>query len=209
MTVRKIQLVRHGATRLNNNDISVDRIRGWKDIPLSEDGRKEAKRLGEKMQEEPPDFIVSSDLERTLETAAIISSKTKAPLKIVTKDFRPWNVGDYAGKLSKDVAPILADYAENHPTKAIPGGESFNAFRKRFFGGLAEVLDNKEGVPAIVTHHRGERLLHAWLKAGCPPDDSLDIREFNKKGEHTGAVMHLDLPIQKVKAAARALGAKG
>jgi hypothetical protein len=36
---RHIIISRHGATPLNNDDVSVDRIRSWKDIALSPDSR--------------------------------------------------------------------------------------------------------------------------------------------------------------------------
>ena len=37
-SIRKIYVIRHGATALNsqNGDGSVDKIRGWSDVPLSD-----------------------------------------------------------------------------------------------------------------------------------------------------------------------------
>jgi len=206
---KEIQLVRHGATKLNNDDVSVDRIRGWKDIPLSRDGAQEAERLGWKMaNSKTPNFIVSSDLERAQETAWIISRMSGVPIKEITIDFRPWDVGSWSGKLSKDAIPVLADYAEHRPDEKIDGGESFNQFRARFFGGVAAIIERDEGVPAVVTHHRGERLIKAWISAGCPYNGDIDIKEFNKRGEPTGEIQFLEVPINKLREAATTL-AKG
>lgn len=193
---RTIMLIRHGATRMNNDDVSVDRIRGWKDIPLSKDGEEEAHRLGEKIKKDPPDVIVSSDLKRAADTAGIISDLTGVPVEEYTKNFRPWNVGEYAGSVTKDTIPILAKYATDKPSENLPGGESFDDFASRFLGGVAKVLDKYDGVVAIVTHHRGERLMKAWIKKGCPPDGEIDKAEFCKKGEHTGSVSHLKVPME-------------
>ncbi len=191
---RTIMLIRHGATKLNNDDVSVDRIRGWKDIPLSKEGEEEAIRLGKEIKKDKPSVIISSDLKRAADTAAIISDMNDIPMK-ETKDFRPWDVGDYAGTVSKDTVPILVDYATNKPKEDLPGGESFDDFAGRFFGGLAKVLDQYDGKVAIVTHHRGERLMKAWIKNGSPADGEIDKAEFCKKGEPTGAVMNLKIPV--------------
>lgn len=198
--VRPILLIRHGATKLNNDDVSVDRIRGWKDVPLSADGREEAKRLGHKLANsgDLPDVIVSSDLCRAEETAKIISQITGVPVAENNRSFRPWNVGKYAGQLSKDAIPILADYAEHQPATKLPDGESFNDFRVRFFNGLRDALRTYPGKLAIVTHHRDERLMNAWRVDGFQPSGEIAIKEFNKKGEHTGAVTEIDVPVERI-----------
>lgn len=200
--MRTIQVIRHGATKLNNDDVSVDRIRGWKDIPLSEDGREEAKRLGEKIAKgkDKPDGIVSSDLKRAQETAKIISDISGTPILDVTQHFRPWNVGDYSGQVTSKAIPVLAEYAKEKPDQPIPGGEAFNDFRNRFMDGLHSTLAQYPGKIAIVTHHRGERLLNAWRKAGFPESGDIDVNEFNKKGEHTGAVNDMQVPMRNGKA---------
>ena len=194
---RKIILIRHGATKLNSNDVSVDRIRGWLDIPLSASGKEQAHSLAEKLKSDPPDVIVTSDLKRASETAKIISKAAGVPVSAELKELRPWNVGDLQGKLSKDVIPVLADYAVNKPTKKVPGGESFDDFRQRVFTGMDKVLDKYKGVVAIVTHHRVERLIKGWLAAGAKPDGKIDLPTFNKKGAHTGGAERLTYPEDK------------
>ena len=209
--MRDIHFIRHGATEYNNDDVSVDRMRGWKDIPLSKDGREEAHKLGENLKggEAQPDSLHTSDLHRAAETANIISQITGTPVAEVSEAFRPWNVGDLAGKSSKEGIPILAEYSQNKPDEPVPGGESFNDFMSRFFGGLHSTLENSKGAPGIVAHHRNERALHSWAKAGHPADGSIDMSEFNKKGEHTGAITKLSIPMDRLRAAAQARNGKG
>jgi broad specificity phosphatase PhoE len=203
--LKTIRVIRHGATHLNDNDTSVDRVRGWKDVPLSEEGRKEATKLAEKMAKDCPDHIVCSDLKRAHDTAKLIASACSMKIDDVSKAFRPWNVGDYAGKTSKEAVPVLCRYAIEKPDEQIPGGEAFNSFRSRFFKGLADAVEKyPDGLLAVVTHHRGERLLTAWQSAGFPEDGTIDGKEFSKKGEGTAGYEDLEIPVDKLRAAANA-----
>lgn len=204
--MRDVQVIRHGATDMNNDDVSVDRLRGWTDVPLSQGGLEEADKVGLQAKETPPNNIFTSDLNRAHETAKIISNHTGVPINNVMPELRPWNVGDLAGMKSSEGIPILADLAENHPNTPAPGkGESFNQFKSRFFDGLEHILDNTVGKPALVIHHRGERLLEAWKAAGYPANGDIDIKTFNQKGEPTGKLNDIQLPPDRVKAAAQAL----
>ena len=191
---RPIIFIRHGATKLNSDDVSIDRIRGWKDIPLSPEGEDEAHKLAHSLRHNPPSVIVTSDLKRAADTAGIISTVLGVPVEWKTEKFRPWNVGDYTGVVSSKAIPTLADYAKNKPDQKIPGGENFDDFRKRFFSGLDEALDRFSGVVAIVSHHRDERLLKAWIAGGFKTDGSIDISTFNQKGEHTGSAERINIP---------------
>lgn len=202
---RTIELIRHGATALNNDDVSVDRIRGWKDIPLSEDGRKEAYRIAEKMAHKKPDVIVTSDLKRAHDTAEIIAKELGMKITLSTQAFRPWNVGTWSGAITSKAIPVLCEYAERKPDKPLPEGESFNSFRLRFLTGLSDVLDRYPGRIVLVTHHRGERLLKAWIAGGVSPDGYVVIKEFTKKGEHTGSIDDMVIPQDKLANAVKAL----
>lgn len=200
---RVIDLGRHGATHLNNNDTSVDRIRGWKDIPLSEQGVQEAHKLGAQLKSRPPDFIMSSDMRRASETAKIVSDYTGAPVVLVSKAFRPWNAGELAGKQSKIAVPIMADYADNKPDEPLPGGESYHQFLARFFCGMHSALvAHPRGLPLIMAHHRNERSLHAWKALGFPVSGEIDKKVFGEKGEGTAGVMRFEIPLDRLRAAA-------
>ncbi len=189
---RKLQLIRHGATKLNNDDISVDRIRGWKDIPLSPDGRREAERLGRTIK--APDVLLTSDLSRALETAEIIAKHTGVKLEKPSKEFRPWDVGKFAGMKSSEAIGELAHYACEIPHQPVPGGESFNSFRQRLFAGLSRAFGEHSGVVGVVTHHRVERLLKAWQAAGFPGDGSIRKAVFDKKGDPTASSEIIEIP---------------
>jgi broad specificity phosphatase PhoE len=194
-----IQLIRHGATALNHGDRSVDRIRGWKDIPLSKEGKQEAYDIAEKLEGDIPDILATSDLKRASDTADIISDDIGVPVSVRSESFRPWNVGDYAGQVTEKVLPILSKLACDEPDKKCPGGESFNDFKGRFFEGLYTLIEMHPGKDiAVVAHHRNERLLAAWEAEGYPEDGTIDKRVFTSKGNDTAAVCEFNVPLRKL-----------
>lgn len=177
----KILLARHGSTALNEEG---DKIRGWWNVPLSELGHKEVKELGERLKKEKLDFIVASDLGRTMETAQAVSRETGAPILISTLAFRPWNVGTYTGQKSGEVIKELNElYVVGDPDKPVPEGESFNQFKKRVLDGFKEVrkMDTGNNI-LIVAHHRNDVLEKAWEAMGYPEDYSIDLKIFMSKG---------------------------
>ena len=187
-----IYILRHGATKLNNQtDMSEDRIRGWTDVPLAEEGRKEAQAAALKLKAKGVDAIVTSDLSRAQETAAIIG-KALGVKPAVSRGLRPWNLGTFAGTSTKEALPKIAEYAQKRPDESVPEGESFNQFKERAFGGLADAIEANQGkVLVIVTHHRNERLYEAWEKAGRPEDLSIDLPTFLEKGDPPGGIKEL------------------
>jgi broad specificity phosphatase PhoE len=152
-------------------------IRGWKDVPLDDEGHAQAAVIGRKLKGKV-DVIYSSDLKRARQTADDIGRTNKIPVK-ATKGLRPWHVGDYTGKDSGMVSKILEKAAIKTPDKPLDGGESFNTFKDRFLGTVIEIAKKEKGKRvALVTHHRGERVFAAWEKKGMPVDKSIDMDTF-------------------------------
>ncbi|KAA9006254.1 histidine phosphatase family protein [Paenibacillus spiritus] len=73
-----IGLIRHGLTDWN----AVGRIQGQSDIPLNDEGRRQAQLLADRLQEEPYrwDACITSPLSRAEETGRIIAGKLGIPL---------------------------------------------------------------------------------------------------------------------------------
>jgi len=74
----RIGLIRHGLTDWN----ALGRIQGHSDIPLNEEGRRQAARLAERLAVEHIhwDHMISSSLQRAHETARIIAERLNIPL---------------------------------------------------------------------------------------------------------------------------------
>lgn len=184
---REIYIIRHGATALNSEGGGVDRIRGWRNIPLSDVGREQVKKLAQDLKKSGIGFIVASDLERARETAEAVERSTDAYL-VLSRLFRPWDLGEYTGQESQSVHPQMAKYAYEKPYRPIPGGESFDFFKYRVFQGLREFCAQyPDRIMAIVTHHRVERLIHAWIAKGSPANLAVDLNEMFKRGESTAS----------------------
>src|SRR5258706_18961 len=190
----RLYIVRHGETKLNNDtDTSQDRIRGWTDVPLTDKGRQEAKVAGEKLKKHNIEVICCSPLSRAHETAKIIGKILN--IKPVTIDgLKPWNLGELTGTSTKEALPKIAEYVRKKADKKVPEGESFNDFSNRTFEGFKEAIEKADGKTlCVVTHHRDERLIRAWVKAGCPADHHIDLDFFLQKGDPPGGVVALKI----------------
>jgi broad specificity phosphatase PhoE len=187
----KLILVRHGKTVLNSLD-GAERLRGWMDVPLDEQGLREAEETARRLAQYPVAHIYSSDLYRARQTANAIGKATLAPI-LHTSGLRPWNVGTLAGQRVKDILPILQQL-ELDPSLPAPEGESFLQFCDRYSRKLEELLDiaNRSNACIVaVTHVRNllaaPTLLHGGDKghipvSGGPKTGSLVWVEKNGKG---------------------------
>lgn len=186
-------LVRHGKTVLNSID-NEERLRGWMDIPLDEQGLREAEETAARLSQYQVDHIYSSDLYRARQTADAVVRATMAPI-VHTPDLRPWNLGTLAGQRVKDILPILKSL-ELDPSLPAPGGESFLEFCDRYSRKLKELLaiaSRSAHCIVAVTHVRNllaaPALLHGGDRShipvcGGPKTGALVWVEKNGKGWH-------------------------
>lgn len=185
-------LLRHGATESNSKD--DEKIRGWSNEGLSEEGRVHARQAAEVLKKDPPDVIFASDLQRSRETAEEISKALGGVPEIrAIPDLRTWNVGHYQGKRVKDVAPDLTRLQERY-NMPVPGGETYENFYKRWhrtFHQLKDVSDNS----LFVLHGRQLWSLPSILTngklpipySGPPnPGDILTLDDKNLRYHHRG-----------------------
>jgi broad specificity phosphatase PhoE len=150
----KLILVRHGKTVLNALD-DTERLRGWMDIPLDEQGLREAQETAQRVAQHAVQQIYCSDLYRAKQTAEAVVRATQAPI-IYTSDLRPWNLGTLTGQRVADILPTLLQLEVDLDMPA-PGGESFLAFYTRYSNKLMELLElaaNSATCIVAVTHHR-------------------------------------------------------
>ena len=154
MNPTRIYLVRHGATQLT----AEDRFSGAVGVELSDDGRWQAARLGERMQREGVVAVYSSPLSRAAETAQIISGRCGlAPVAV--DGLREISHGRWEGLTRREVEERFpdeyAEWEEDPFTFAPVGAES----------GVAVLARALPAVREIVTKHRGERVLVVSHKA--------------------------------------------
>ena len=152
-------LIRHGSTKLNGSP-AEDKIRGWVDIPLSDEWIQEIMELAKKLP--PLDFLIASDLIRTKQTAMVLHFLTGVPIKWTTRWLRPWNLWIFQWQHSKLVHPQIEKYVVDTPDKDVPKWESFNDFKQRLVDTVRQIASKRPDARIwLVTHHRDERLLKA------------------------------------------------
>lgn len=154
MDVTRIYLVRHGATQLT----AEDRFSGSVGVELSEEGRWQAERLGERLAREGVKAIYCSPLSRTMHTARIIGGPCKLePLPM--DGLREISHGRWEGLTRREVEERFGgEYAawnEDPFTFAPEGGET----------GVAVLARALPVIRTIVTRHEGERVLVVSHKA--------------------------------------------
>ena len=191
-STRPIDLIRHGSTHLNSEK-GGDRIRSWLDVPLDDRGIKEAEEAGRNLAllGTKPRVLFTSDLQRAVQTAHIISQATNIPLvSQPVHGLRPWNLGHFQGMESATIAPQIKMFL-NNPGQRIPGGESFNEFSTRFISTLKGLMTKTQFRMGIISHHRNERLLASMEKADWK---GFDKTEFAKKGSPPGVIITFEIP---------------
>jgi broad specificity phosphatase PhoE len=162
----KLILVRHGKTVLNSHD-DAERLRGWMDVPLDEQGLREAEETAQRLAEYAVTQVYSSDLSRARKTAEAVERATGAAVTH-TSNLRPWNVGTLAGQRVKDILPIL-EQLEHDPSMPAPGGESFLSFCERYsrqLEALLEIAAHSADHIIAVTHVRNLLAAPALLNGG-------------------------------------------
>ncbi|MDO5036712.1 MAG: histidine phosphatase family protein [Tissierellia bacterium] len=146
-----IYLIRHGQTTWNREE----RLQGWKDSPLTDQGKKEAQALARDFSSLPLDQIFSSDLGRALETAKYFLRGRDLELK-VRPELRELALGPWEGKLFEEVkreAPqALATYF-NHPDRHhMEGVEDYHDLMDRI-GSFMEEVRQLEAQRILVVAH--------------------------------------------------------
>ncbi|HEX9234934.1 MAG TPA: histidine phosphatase family protein [Actinomycetota bacterium] len=117
--------------------------------PLSRRGRKEARRLGEQLRDEPIDLCVTTRFMRTRETADIALEGRAIP-RLVVPELDDVKVGDFEGKNVEEMRRWQRDHG---PTAAPPGGgESRVDALSRYIDGYRKVLAREEPAVLVVAH---------------------------------------------------------
>jgi broad specificity phosphatase PhoE len=137
------------------------------DLPLNQDGLKQGIGTGKQLANLPITLIVTSNLDRARQTAAMIHKLNPAmPTIMPVSSLRPWNLGELTGMRVREITGRLRHYMR-HPDVAVPGGESYGQFFSRWKGGLERLMELAErAVPGQivgVTHSRNMGALDAAL----------------------------------------------
>jgi len=151
-----LYLVRHGETDWNRQH----RIQGLTDIPLNDTGREQARRAGRLLASRDWHAVVSSPLQRALETATIIADELGLPAPTTDDQLVERNYGEAEGL---DFDELNRRFPEDAP---VPGRERRSAVRKRAMAALLRIAAAHPDESVLVVAHGG--LIRAVLRAVDP-----------------------------------------
>src|SRR5919107_1613062 len=157
MNATRLYLARHGATQLT----AEHRFSGAIGVELSDEGRRQAARLGVRLADEGLVAVYSSPLSRAAETARLVADACGL-VPVLRDGLREISHGRWEGLTRREVESRFGDeyaaWEEDPFTFAPVGGES----------GVAVVARALPVVREIVTSHIGERVLVVSHKATIP-----------------------------------------
>jgi len=163
-----IYLVRHGQTDWNVEH----RTQGHLDIPLNETGRNEAEMCKKQLSHIKIDKIISSDLSRAKETAAIINENFMLSITYDSR-IRELNFGDLQGVLAKDISEKHW-YLLNHEPHKIHAEPLVDVYKrmKSFF----DEIDMDKNV--LVVGHGGTVRMAMYLSHNLPSFNQEDFERI-------------------------------
>ncbi|MDF2726201.1 MAG: histidine phosphatase family protein [Paenibacillus sp.] len=140
-----IGFIRHGTTDWNVSG----RLQGQNDIPLNDAGRYQAKALGEWLQSEQWDAVISSDLQRAKETADIIASTARFGQVRVEQRLRERTHGRLDGTTLEERVALWGD----HWKTLDHGVESDTQLFQRGSSCIDEICEQYAGQKVLVVSH--------------------------------------------------------
>ena len=162
MQRQQVYLIRHGETEWSLSG----RHTGITDIPLTENGRRAAKRLETALTKETFTAVLTSPLERARKTSELAGFGGRAEIEF---DLMEWNYGEYEGLTSKQIREKVPGWILFRD--GCPGGESPEQIGARVDRVIARVRA-VDGRVALFAHGHIFRVFAArWLGlpvlAGC------------------------------------------
>lgn len=158
-----IYLVRHGQTVW----IEEGKFCGSSDIPLSEEGMKQAQKLAERLKDVSISAIYSSPLKRTKQTAQAIASFHQITISF-EPNLREFDYGDWEGMRVEEAMekfPELERLRRKEPMKFVaPNGESKKVFAERVITAIQKIASRHLGETlCVVAHQTVNRFIICWV----------------------------------------------
>lgn len=175
-------IFRHGQSTYN----VAGRTQGQtNDSVLTEQGKEQAVKVGEKLKDKGIDIIVTSPLKRAMQTAELANQALNVPVE-TDKHFIEVNVGVVEGLHYTEVRDKFPDIFEKmhipgteFENVCYPDGETRKQVRERVFAGLEKWI-RKTNYKAIAVSSHGIMLSQTLTALGL---DAVEVKN--------GAVLHI------------------
>jgi len=172
VTSRRIYLVRHGET-VGESSI---RYHGRNDVPLSDSGREQIRRLVPLLAGREFAAVLHSPLSRAAESAEMLVAGLELPPALVeaVPGFTEIDFGDNEGLTAEEIESARPDWYRawrNGQVNGFPGGDTFAGFAARVAAAWDDVLARHPSGDLLVVAHRGT-IKRAVLRALGSTDES-------------------------------------
>jgi len=158
----KICLIRHGETDWN----AMGKIQGKTDIPLNENGTRQAQQCRDYLKDSNWDIIVTSPLKRAKQTAFIINEALQLQV-VEMAEFMERSFGDAEGKTREERAIL-------YPDQQYPNQESREELVNRIMNGLEKILVQFLDQKVLLVAHGA--VIHTLLTVVS--EDQLSIEKY-------------------------------
>lgn len=156
MYTTQIWLIRHGETDWN----AAQRLQGWRDIPLNDTGKNQAKSVQRFLDQQRIAFdgVLSSDLQRAIQTAQIAFAQHQYPIEQIPA-LRERNYGIYEGHPWQSLTQLPNEPAPKinlrDPNLDVPEGESLLTFHQRIIEAFNQIALQRPNQKLAVIAHGG------------------------------------------------------
>lgn len=176
MQIRRVIFIRPGETEWNRQN----RWQGWLRVPLNTHGRAQVEALAGFIRNIGVGALYTSDLQRALETAEIITEHMDIE-PILDGRLRERNIGEWQGLTQPELEAWypeeFAAWVADRENFTIPGGESRHNVRERMQATFDDILvQDKAQTIGIISHTVSIRTL---LDNLLPDYDPLGLKLMN------------------------------
>jgi broad specificity phosphatase PhoE len=181
----KLILVRHGETQWNREN----RVVGFADIGLNDEGRKQVKRLALALKEERVDAIYASPLSRAWETAQEVARYHDGEVK-ADDAFKEMDAGELDGLTYEDMrdryGELIKQWLSEPASVIMPGGESLANVQERAWLAVEKIREKHPDDVVMVVSHNFVILCIICKALG------LDLSQFRRLRPHVASISILN-----------------
>jgi 2,3-bisphosphoglycerate-dependent phosphoglycerate mutase len=180
----ELLIIRHGETAWN----TVRRLQGHTDIPLNAEGTRQAKALAYALQNEKLAAVISSDLQRAVQTAGEIARLQGVPTRL-DPALRERCYGGFEGLLQTEIPHQHPDaytiWKSRNPDTHFPPnadgyhGESIREFHTRCLDAFLHYVRQFEGEKIALVAHGGVLECAYRATKNLPLDAAREVTIFN------------------------------
>jgi len=176
LTPALLLLARHGETDWNRER----RVQGHTDIPLNEEGRRQARKLAERLRAFEIHALLASDLARAAETARIVGEALRLAPRF-SPAWREIGLGALEGRDAPGAHKDFGELVSAAARQAEPigeGGETFLGFEARILEGYGQLASDHADRNVLVVSHGGtlKTLIAHLLGLDAKRIDRLSLR---------------------------------